>query len=669
MNKDPDLIHISSDSITANDPGLHITANDPGLQSRILAICYAVFAIFHIYTAFTGPLHPLMQRGLFICGAMTLAYWEMAISTNRKSATSILFVLFSLASFYVGQHVMVNGHLYMDIMHDLTGRDLAAATLAILLLLLATQRILGWALPVLTGLALIYYFYGYKLVSGLWQPPRVSTETALSMLYASTSGIFGFMADIGTSVIAVYVIFGALLMATGAGEVFVQVANRVAGRGAGGAGKVTVVTSALFGTVSGSAVANVMAVGSVTIPTMRRAGYSKAFAAGVEASASAGGQILPPIMGAGAFLMAELLNIPYIDVAKAATLPALLYFSLIFIAIHLYSKKYNLARSAMTKTPLDAEKSIPLIGSITVLIYLLVNNYTPTFAGATATLALLVLTIATRLGAALRSKEPNALVPVIVDTASKISGGLISGGKGLIMISVLLGCAGMLTAILGASGLGVKVSGQLINLSGNHVLLALIMSALLCIMLGMDVPTTASYILTASVAAPVLIQFDLPPLTVHLFIFYFAILSAITPPVCASVYAAATIARESFWKVAKNAMLIAGGVYFLPFMMVYRPALLLDGSAGQVVYASIMTYLALFCFASATIGFLVTRASRLVRFMLVINALLYFAPGSMYDAAACGMLLLLVVIQIKKRKHGMTQPLVYTNIIEGSDND
>ncbi|WP_158215266.1 TRAP transporter permease [Candidimonas nitroreducens] len=609
----------------------------PARYGGVLAILFAAFALFHIYTSFMGPFEPLVQRGLFIGGAMGLAFWSMAAKAEGRAKTAILLVLTACA-FYIGLHAMIHNRSFMDIMHDLTSLDKAVAILAILLLLVSTQRILGWALPVLTSIALLYYFWGNLAISGLWQPPRVSQETALSMLYASTSGMFGFMADIGTGVIAIYVIFGALIMATGAGEVFVQLANRVAGRGRGGAGKVTVVTSALFGTVSGSAVANVMAVGSVTIPTMRRAGYAKAFAAGVEASASAGGQILPPIMGAGAFLMAELLNIPYIQVAKTAALPAFLYFVLIFVGVDLYARKHKLPSPALSRPPMQMDKAVPLAGSVLLLIGLLAGNYTPTYAGGVATLALAALTIVCRLGWAYAGSGSGAAVQAWHEACRCLAQGLVSGGKGLIMIAVLLGCAGMLTSILGASGLGVKASGELIAVAGGSLGIALVMTAILCVLLGMDVPTTASYILTASVAAPVLAKFGLPPLTAHLFIFYFAILSAITPPVCASVYAAATIARESFWKVARNAMIVAGGVYFLPFMMVYRPALLLHGSLFDIVYATIMTMAALVCFASATVGYFMAPLRVWMRLVLVCIAGLFFMPTTASDLGACVLL-------------------------------
>lgn len=663
---------MSSSADVVGEPAMDEAADEsPARYGTVLAVLFAAFALFHVYTSFMGPFQPLVQRGLFIGGAMGLAFWSMAAKSRSRPATILLLALAACA-FYAGLHAMVNNKSFMDIMNDLTLLDKGVAVVAIVLLLVSTQRILGWALPIMTAIALLYYFWGHLVISGLWQPPRVSQETALSMLYASTSGMFGFMADIGTGVIAIYVIFGALIMATGAGEVFVQLANRVAGRGRGGAGKVTVVTSALFGTVSGSAVANVMAVGSVTIPTMRRAGYAKAFAAGVEASASAGGQILPPIMGAGAFLMAELLNIPYIEVAKAAALPAFLYFVLIFVGVDLYARKYRLPSPALQRPPMQMDKVVPLAGSVLLLIGLLAGNYTPTYAGGMATLALVALTVVCRLGWALAGRGGARPAQACRETFRCLAQGLVSGGKGLIMIAVLLGCAGMLTSILGASGLGVKASGELIAAAGGSLVIALLMTAILCVLLGMDVPTTASYILTASVAAPVLAKFGLPPLTAHLFIFYFAILSAITPPVCASVYAAATIARESFWKVARNAMIVAGGVYFLPFMMVYRPALLLDGSLADIAYATIMTLAALVCFASATVGYFMAPLNIWMRLALIGIAGLFFMPTAATDLGACLLLAgFAVLMKAWGRRHGHTQETqaAAPGISEESGND
>ena len=623
------------------------------LGRHLFAACCAAYALFHIYTAATGPFAPLVQRGIFIGVAIFLAMSSLAQASGKsRAATRVILLALGIAGLAGGLHAAVNEARFMDVMNDLTRVDGLIAVAMLLALLVATQRLLGWSLPVLTTIGLAYFVFGHQLIGGSWQPPRFSIDTVLSTLYGSTTGMFGFMADIGTGVIAIYVIYGALLMATGAGEVFVQVATRVAGRGHGGPAKVAVVTSALFGTVSGSAVANVMAVGSLTIPTMNRAGYPKAFAAGVEASASAGGQIMPPIMGAGAFLMAELLNIPYLHVALAATVPAVLYFAVIFISVDLYARRHDLARDSAPRTPIDSSKAIPLSLSVATLIAMLAYGYTPTMAGAVASAVLLLVAGALHILDGFRRGSVGAQLG---EFGGNVWVGLVDGGKGLIMIAVLLGCAGILTAVLSASGLGSKVSMELISLAGSQLLTALLLAAVLCILLGMDVPTTASYVLTASVAAPLLTKLGLPPLTAHLFIFYFAILSAITPPVCASVYAASAIAQQRFWAVAKCAMIVAAAVYVIPFMFVYRPALLLPAPLADATYAIVVTVLAIVAACGAMIGYLAGPLSWPGRAWLLACATLFFIPGPVYDASALLMLVSAITVQKLRRRRNRSQ--------------
>ena len=472
----------------------------------------------------------------------------------------------------------------MDIMNDLTLFDMSMGALMILC---GAGGGAAHHRPVVAdhGRHLAgFYLFGNYLIGGNWQPPRVSADTALMTLYASTQGMFGMMADIGTRVVAIYVVFGSLLMAVGAGNVFMRAATLVAGRTFGGPAKVAVVTSALFGTISGSAVANVMSVGTITIPTMIRAGYRKEFAAGIEASASAGGQIMPPVMGAGAFIMAELLNISYVSIAIAAAIPAILYFSAIYFSIDCYARANGLNPMPRDEIPrahdvflaLDA---LPAFGPLLLLAWMLFSGYTPTLAGAAATSSWWPSPAA---GSFLPAGGPRGDIGRAASWSADL-GGLVDGGKGVIYRRP----AGHSVAA-GHGAVGVRPRRQVFpaaaRVRGEQLVGVLLIAALLCIMLGMDVPTTASYLLTASVAAPALIKLGLEPLTAHLYIFYFAILSAITPPVCASVYAAATIVGENFWKVAGQALRIAGAVFFMPFMMVYRPELLLQGTAPAIVY-------------------------------------------------------------------------------------
>jgi TRAP transporter 4TM/12TM fusion protein len=604
-----------------------------GCLPASMNIALAAFAIFHIYTALLGSFDPLIQRGIFIgCGVGFIFLRQLQASNLVWSWRLGLNVAAGLAAVYAGLHVAANDARLMDIMSDMTPLDNALAVVMIVLVLEAARRTIGASLPIMAFLALIVYLFGNSLISGGWQPPRTSLETALMTMYGSTNGMFGFMADIGTRVIAIFVVFGSLLIALGAGDVFMRAAALIAGRSYGGPAKVAVVTSALFGTVSGSAVANVMSVGSITIPMMIRAGYRKDFAAGVEASASAGGQIMPPVMGAGAFIMAELLNIPYATIAVAAVIPAILYFAAIYFSVDNFARATNLRpidRALMPKfrDVLLDRNTLVAFGPLLTLAYLLFQNYTPTLAGAIATFVLVGLAAATRIFYSLWEGRSNELGAEMKTWARQVWGGLVDGGSGLIVIAALLACASILVTVLNATGIGVKFSQLLLGLTGEHLFVVLIISAVLCTLLGMDVPTTASYILTASVAAPLLIKLGLAPLTAHLFIFYFAILSALTPPVCASVYAAATLVNENFWKVAGQALRIAGGVYFIPFLFIYRPELLMAGSVAAIVYNFAVALMAIAAISGASIGYFFGPLSWYMRLYLYVASFILFYPS------------------------------------------
>lgn len=616
----------------------------PALLATVVKLCFAAYAVFHLYTSMFGTLEPLMQRGLFIGGGIGFVFLASALGRWRTArAAALLDLALALAGAYGGLHVTLNADRLMDIMNDLTAFDMAMGLVTVLVSLEAARRTVGTALPVMAIVSLVFYLWGNHFISGNWQPPRVSYETAVSTLYASTGGLFGLLADIGTRVVAVYVVLGAMLMAVGAGDVFMQAAMLIAGRSFGGPAKVAVVTSALFGTISGSAVANVMSVGSITIPTMIRAGYARAFAAGIEATASAGGQIMPPVMGAGAFIMAELLNIPYAAIALAAAIPAVLYFSAIYFSIDCYAREHGLQPLAREQIPSARDvflspSALPAFGPLVLLAWLLFAGYTPSFAGAVAAVGLVFMAAAARLVAWSANGRHSPLTSEFATVLRQVWSGIVDGGRSVIVIAALLSAASLLVAVLSATGLGVKFSQLLLGFSGQHLLGVLLISALLCILLGMDVPTTASYLLTASVTAPVLARLGLPPLTAHLFIFYFAILSAITPPVCASVYAAATIAGESFWKVAREALRIAGAVFLLPFMMVYRPEILAHGTALAIAYNVAVAWAMVVAISGGSIGHLLGRLGAPGRLYLYTAAAALFYPAPWADAVGLGMI-------------------------------
>ena len=628
-------------------------ATEPRGLARVLSICLVAYALFHIYTSATGNFEPLIQRSLFIGFGVGLIFLQQAVRhwQPRRPAAVLDLVLGGLA-IASGIHVSISNARLMDIMADLTTLDMFAGSAMILISLEAARRTIGWSLPIMAGISLAFYLFGSMVLGGSWAPPRVSAETAMMTLYASTQGLFGMMADIGTRVVAVYVVFGSLLMALGAGDVFMKAATMVAGRTFGGPAKVAVVTSALFGTISGSAVANVMSVGSITIPTMIRAGYRRAFAAGIEASASAGGQIMPPVMGAGAFIMAELLNISYASVALAAVVPALFYFSAIYFSIDCYARANGLNPMRREDVPrardvLVSISALPAFGPLILLAFMLFDGYTPTLAGSAACVALIVCAALVRLVSCVKEGRTGDFGREMTMLGRQVWDGLVDGGKGVVIIAALLATAALLVTVLSATGLGVKFSQLLLGFSGDYLIGALLVSAALCILLGMDVPTTASYLLTASVAAPALVKLGLPPLNAHLFIFYFAILSAITPPVCASVYAAATIVQENFWKVAGQALRIAGAVFFIPFMMVYRPEILLDGSWPAIIYNCAVTWVAIVGLSGASIGYLMGHLTWLERIYLYGTSAALFYPSLTADVLGITLMALLALWRIR----------------------
>ena len=634
-----------------------LSAGSKPMSRRLIELGIVAYALLHVYTSLLGNFEPLIQRSLFLGLGVGFIFFESALKKGRSAPAALVDVLLGLIAVYGGVHVTLAADRLMDIMSDLMPLDMTAGVGLILVSLEAARRTIGLSLPLMAVISLGFYLLGHQFMSGNWQPPRVSGETAMMTLYASTQGMFGMMADIGTRVVAIYVIFGSLLMSVGAGEVFMRAATMIAGRSHGGQAKVAVVTSALFGTISGSAVANVMSVGSITIPTMIRAGYRKDFAAGIEASASAGGQIMPPVMGAGAFIMAEILNVPYTTIAIAAAIPAVLYFSAIYFSIDCYARANGLNPMPREEVPrardvLLSASALPAFGPLLLLAYLLFNGYTPTLAGAVATIAMLALAAGVRIFACISEGRVGDLGREMRELARKIWEGFVDGGRGVIIIAALLATAALLVTVLSASGLGVKFSQLLLGFSGDILIGVLLISAALCIMLGMDVPTTASYLLTASVAAPALTKLGLPPLGAHLFIFYFAILSAITPPVCASVYAAATIVQENFWKVAGQALRIAGAVFFIPFMMVYRPAILMQGTWPEIIYNVAITWFAVAAICGGSIGYLLGPVSWPLRIWLYVAGASLFYPSIYADVTGVAMLALFVAWQlVRARQH------------------
>lgn len=464
--------------------------------------------------------------------------------------------------------------------------------LAILLTLEATRRVVGWVLVWLAVACILYAKFAF-IFPGLLYAKGSSWERIASYLYLDSSGILGIPLSVAASVVVAFIFFGQALYAVGGDKFITDVALIAMGRYRGGPAKVAVVSSSLFGTVSGSAVANVAVDGAITIPMMKRAGYPSQMAAAIEAVASNGGQITPPVMGAAAFLIAEFLNIPYGQVALAAAVPALLYYIALFTQVDLEAAKHGLG--GLPRDQLPKFQGVMRFGWVFLfplgfLVYgLMVENWEPGKAGMATVLLTLIV------GAFQKETRPTltGILTCIEET-----------GRTLLDIVVITALAGLVIGALQLSGLTFKLSLILVSLSGGNVFLLLGFSAFVCIVLGMSLPTAVVYITLAILVGPALTQLGVDPLAAHLFLFYFGMLSLITPPNCLATYTAAAIAHSDFWKTGWTGMRLGIAAYLVPFVFALHPALILKGTAGEIVFAVLASAIGVFLLAVGCAGYL-----------------------------------------------------------------
>jgi TRAP transporter 4TM/12TM fusion protein len=460
--------------------------------------------------------------------------------------------------------------------------------LAVTLLLIAMEgarRMIGWPLPLVALTALLYGLFG-QYIPGEFGHAGTPLRSFLGTLVIAEGGLWGSLTGVSVGVVAIFVIFGAVLNAGEAGQGFMNVAAAAAGRLVGGAAKVSVLSSALFGSISGSASANVASTGAITLPAMTKLGYPKRLAAAVEAVASSGGQIMPPLMGAGAFVMVELTGVPYSQIMLAALLPATLYFVTVWMGINAYAQRYDLKGIPEAQRP---DKRTVVITSAffmvpfsVLLLAMFVAGFTPQYAAALAIFA--------GVAALFFDKNPRFSVGQGI---VRLGDAMLNAGKQVAMIAAIILCASIIIGVLGITGLGVKITSVILSGSGGMLWPALLLTAFACLLLGMEVPTTAAYVICVSVAGPALVKLGLEPLQAHLFVFWFALLSTITPPVCGAVFIAAGMIGENWLRVALTAMALGIGLYVIPLGMIANETLIRLGTEPVS---------ALFAFARMAVG-------------------------------------------------------------------
>ncbi len=584
----------------------------------------ALFALLLPVYAFVPN---LIERALHIGMALPLIFLTPR-RTARRGVRLLDAGLTALGLVLCG-YLIVNFQAVLDQYGVVTGPgQTAMGLLMVLIVLEAARRMIRPVLPAITLLFLLYALYGH-LIPGYFGHVKYDPAQIVGMLYLTTGGIWGQLTGISANIIAIFVFLGAFVGETGGGTGFRLLAIRTSGRLRGGPGKVATVASAMFGTISGSASANVVTTGAFTIPMMKKIGFRPPFAAAIEAVASTGGQIMPPIMGAGAFIMAELTQIPYLKIAVAALIPSLLYYFTCWVGIHLFAMRDGLRGLAAEELPPWRETlraSAFFVVPFAFLLTFLIFAYTPQYAAFWATLSTLPLAC---VGADWRW-EGGAVLGKMVRAVKE-------GGPQVAMIASICACAQIIIAILSHTGLGVKISSTIIALSGGSLVLTLALTMVTCIVLGMEVPTTAAYIMAVIVAAPALIQLGVHPLAAHLFVFYFAILSAITPPVCGAVYIAAGMAGADWMETARYSLRLSYAAFLLPFVFVYDYSMLiiLDGSPLAVSASMVRSALAMLMLSAGFIGQLRGPLTWTGRLVLISVGIFWVVPHWAWNLLAC----------------------------------
>ncbi|MFY0634291.1 MAG: TRAP transporter fused permease subunit [Vannielia sp.] len=549
------------------------------LQTVAKTLALAV-GVFVFYTAAFGAFEGLIQRAIFLALVVTLGYALYPLGADKGwrpigLAVDLVLVAASIAGC---AYIVVNYDRIMTELPWATPLDLALCAGLVISVLELSRRTVGLIFPVLVLIGVAYAYFGASL-PGAMRHRGFDAFYITETIFLGDLGIWGMLTGVAATVIAAFVLFGALLLHTGGGQAFIDLAMRLGGRQAGGAAKIATIASGLFGMISGSSVANVATTGNFTIPMMIRLGYPRPFAAAVEAVASTGGQIAPPIMGAAAFVMAEIVEVPYSAIIKAALLPAILFYVSVFVTVHLVSLRRGLALVPEDELPpwvqiLAPRRIGPVLAALTGLgigFWLGRSVATSAFYGVVGLLGAFVVTQAGRL-------SPREM-------AKRVLSGLEDAGRGMVIVGVLLAGAQVLVSMVNLTGAGVALSSSIVSLGGESLWAVALMVGIVCLVMGMGLPTTAAYVLVAAVLAPALTEVGIPVLTAHLFVFYFATISVITPPVCVAVFVGAGIAQTNWVPAAFEAVRLGAMTYLVPFLLLLYPGLVLEGGTMSIVEA------------------------------------------------------------------------------------
>ncbi|ROM85529.1 TRAP transporter permease [Pseudomonas brassicacearum] len=639
----------------------HGIATDPRDWPKTLFYVALLFSVFQIVTAAFSPVSSIVLRAVHVGFLLWVVFLSYPAYGKQRPWQPLAWVL-SLGSVATALYQWVFEADLIQRSGDLTTADMIIGVILIVLVFEAARRVMGIALPIICGLFLAYGLFGEYLPGDLAHR-GYGVDQIINQLSFGTEGLYGTPTYVSATYIFLFILFGAFLEKAGMIKLFTDFAMGLFGHKLGGPAKVAVVSSALMGTITGSGIANVVTTGQFTIPLMKRFGYKAAFAGGVEATSSMGSQIMPPVMGAVAFIMAETINVPFVEIAKAALIPACLYFGSVFWMVHLEAKRSDLKGLPKDQCPSAwgaVKENWYLLIPLGVLVYLLFSGRTPLFSG----LVGLALTAIVILGSAIILKVSNyalrcafwialgllcvgffrlgigvvfAVIGVLVVVCWFMQGtretlviclhALVDGARHAVPVGIACALVGSIIAVVSLTGVASTFAGYILAIGRDNLLLSLILTMLTCLVLGMGIPTIPNYIITSSIAAPALLELGVPLIVSHMFVFYFGILADLTPPVALACFAAAPIARESGLKISFWAVRIALAGFVIPFMAVYNPALMLQGdNLWMTAYMLIKTLLAVGLWGMASTGYLQQK-------MPVWERLLCFAAGALLVVA------------------------------------
>jgi len=607
------------------------------LERTFIAVCISL-VVFSLYTASFGIFPDIIQRGVHLSHAIVLVYLHSVIqgSEGKKTFTQIIsLALGIIACLAIGYQVV----FYDEVVSrygEITDSEMIIASVALILLLDGTRRIIGWSMVVLALVFLAYAFWGNFLYGDLAHR-GYDLERVLGQVYLGADGIFGTPLGVSSTFVILIVILGALLEGSGASKVMMDIAVSLTGRSRGGPAKAAVVGSSLMGMISGTAVANVLTTGTISIPLMKRGGYRPHVAAGIEAVSSTGGQLMPPIMGAAAFLMADIIETPYSEIATAAIIPAALFYIAVFAAVHLEAVKNDLQPLKESELPSARDAILDkghVLLAIPAFVGFLIYGFSVMYSALWAIATLFVLSLlrpSTRM-------DLKALVQVCKSAAEAV-----------LPVALATATAGIIIAVVTLTGVGLKFSSLIVTLSGGNLMIALMLTMLASLILGMGLPTAAAYILVATLAAPALVNMGVDILAAHMFVFYSAMLSAITPPVALAAFAAAAISRENPMRIALTAVKYGLVAFIIPYFFVFDTRLLGQGDFISLIVPIVTAALGTIALASALQGWLADKANMFIRVVLFSSAMLLIAPGIITDAIGLITIAVVLAYQIRAR--------------------